>query len=88
MYAWSCTVDNRQELMKDCDKIVNMEIDMNDIIEGVEREVDSTTDTDPDTPVKLPPKKKQKVHATKMEAAQKRATESFASLGGRDVANG
>ena len=69
--------------MKDCDQIVSFDVDMDDLINEVEREVDSTTDDDPDSPVKPPPAKRTKVKgsaASKLESAQKRAEEIFASL--------
>ena len=72
--------------MKDCDKIVNFDIAMDDIMDEVQHEVGSTTDDDPDTPVKLPPKKKQKLQgsgSSKLKVAQQRAKEISAHLGGK-----
>ena len=70
--------------MKDCDKIINFDVDMDDIMDEVEHEVGSTTDDDPDSPVKLPPPKKPRVKkgsaASKLKTAQKRAEEIFANL--------
>lgn len=69
--------------MKDCDKIINFEIDMDDIVDELEHEVGSTTDEDPDSPVKPPPPKKLRAKgsaASKLKTAQKRAEEIFASL--------
>lgn len=68
-----CTTppENRQELLKDCDRLVKMEISREEILNDVET-VDSTTDVEP-SPAKKPRTAKCDAKKARMSAARGRA---------------
>ena len=69
-----CTtlLEDRQALLKDCDRLVKMEITREEILNDVTEAVDSTTDVEP-SPAKKPRTTKFDAKKARMSAARGRA---------------
>jgi len=71
--------DNRSALLKECDKLVNMEVTREDLLNEAEMEVDSTTEESPVKKRKVDTKKSQMQKRARIDAAKMRAKEIFAT---------
>lgn len=78
MYSFSIP-DNRSALPKECDKLVNIEVTREDLLNEAEMEVDSTTEESPVKKRKVDTKRSQMQKKARIDAAKMRAKEIFAT---------